>query len=235
MPYVLLGRTNGPLYWDLGSLKGRRLALAKRHPLIPSIETLFPQIRLTETANGQEAIELLATGRVDAAVDVKLFANQFINGDYAGQIRSLGQIDDLPGSFSMAVPKRLAGLVPLLDSSLETVTTSERESALRRWVAVDLEPVPEEDDLMESEHHIGGNIEHHGRVDVSNDMTRHDDERLRQLIENHQRYTNSTRAEEILADWDSYPEKFVKVMPTEYRRALQEIEEAQLASIVAAE
>ncbi len=100
---------------------------------------------------------------------------------------------------------------------------------------VDLEPVPEEDDLMESQHHGGGNIEHHGRVDVSSDMTRHDDERLRQLIENHHQYTGSTRAAEILANWDDYRPKFVKVMPTEYRRALLEIEEAQLAAGVAAE
>ncbi|MDD9910413.1 MAG: glutamate synthase large subunit [Ahrensia sp.] len=100
---------------------------------------------------------------------------------------------------------------------------------------VDLEPVPEEDDLMESEHHHGGDIEHHGRVDVSSDMTRHDDERLRQLIENHLHYTGSTRAAEILEKWDDYRPKFVKVMPTEYRRALREIEEAQMAASVAAE
>ena len=100
---------------------------------------------------------------------------------------------------------------------------------------VDLEPVPEEDDLMESEHHHGGDIEYHGRVDVSSDMTRHDDERLRQLIENHQQYTGSERAAEILADWDAFRPKFVKVMPTEYRRALAEIEAAQNAAGVAAE
>jgi len=100
---------------------------------------------------------------------------------------------------------------------------------------VDLEPVPEEDDLMESEHHHGGDIEHHGRVDVTSDMTRHDDERLRQLIENHRHYTDSTRAAEILDNWDKYRPKFVKIMPTEYRRALAEIEEAQLAAAVAAE
>ncbi len=100
---------------------------------------------------------------------------------------------------------------------------------------VELEPVPEEDDLMESEHHHGGDIEHHGRVDVSSDMTRHDDERLRQLIENHQQYTGSVRAAEILDNWENYRPKFVKVMPTEYRRALAEIEAAQMAAGVAAE
>jgi glutamate synthase (NADPH/NADH) large chain len=99
---------------------------------------------------------------------------------------------------------------------------------------VELEPVPEEEDLMER-NHMAGDIEHHGRVDVSSDMTRHDDERLRLLIENHKRYTGSTRAADILDKWDEYRPKFVKVMPTEYRRALREIEEAQRGAGVAAE
>ena len=99
---------------------------------------------------------------------------------------------------------------------------------------VELEPVPEEDDIMESEHHHGGDIEHHGRVDISKDMTRYDDERLRQLIENHKKYTGSQRAKEILLNWEKFRPLFVKVMPTEYRRALAEIEAAQLASGAAA-
>lgn len=99
---------------------------------------------------------------------------------------------------------------------------------------VELEPVPEEDNLMESQHHIGGNIEHHGRVDVSNDMTQHDDERLRQLIENHRYYTGSKQAAHILENWEEFRPKFVKVMPTEYRRALEEIETAQMAANPAA-
>jgi glutamate synthase (NADPH/NADH) large chain len=42
---------------------------------------------------------------------------------------------------------------------------------------VDLEPVQEEEDLMREIHHHGGDLEWHGRVDISGDMTRHDDER----------------------------------------------------------
>ena len=99
---------------------------------------------------------------------------------------------------------------------------------------VDLEPVLEEDDLMESELHCGGDIEFQGRVDVSKDMTRYDDERLRQLIENHKLYTGSTRAAEILENWETFRPKFVKVMPVEYRRALAEIESAQQAASTAA-
>ena len=63
----------------------------------------------------------------------------------------------------------------------------------------------------------------HGRVDVMKDMTRHDTERLHRLISNHLRYTGSERAQQILDAWDHYKPKFRKVMPVEYRRALQEL------------
>ena len=53
--------------------------------------------------------------------------------------------------------------------------------------------------------------------------------RLHQLIENHLHYTGSARARAILDDWVSYLPKFVKVMPVEYRRALEEMARRQMA------
>lgn len=48
---------------------------------------------------------------------------------------------------------------------------------------------------------------------------------LKQLIENHQRYTGSTVAEAILTYWNKSLTHFVKVMPTDYKRALREMAE----------
>jgi len=98
---------------------------------------------------------------------------------------------------------------------------------------VELEPVPEEDDMLEKLHHHGGDLMHKGRVDVAGDMTRHDDERLYQLISNHLHYTGSPRAKEILDHWVEFRPKFRKVMPVEYRRALEEMERMRMG--VAAE
>ena len=42
-------------------------------------------------------------------------------------------------------------------------------------------------------------------------------------IEKHVAYTDSARGREILADWPRQREKFVKVMPTDYKRALAEL------------
>jgi len=46
---------------------------------------------------------------------------------------------------------------------------------------------------------------------------------LRTLIENHRKYTGSTVAETILADWKTELARFVKVMPTDYKRVLEEM------------
>jgi glutamate synthase (NADPH/NADH) large chain len=99
---------------------------------------------------------------------------------------------------------------------------------------VELEPIAEEDDALEHLDHQGGDLESHGRVDVSHDMTRFDAIRLRQLIENHLHYTNSARAREILDNWAEYLPRFVKVMPVEYRRALQEMKEQREQQAISA-
>jgi len=45
---------------------------------------------------------------------------------------------------------------------------------------------------------------------------------LKQLIENHKKYTGSSVAEEVLSNWDQLLKEFVKVMPTDYKRVLEE-------------
>ena len=56
-----------------------------------------------------------------------------------------------------------------------------------------------------------------------------DEEQLRKLLEDHNRWTGSKRARELLDHWDSARTKFVKVFPTEYKRALGEIYAKKMA------
>ena len=63
--------------------------------------------------------------------------------------------------------------------------------------------------------------------DLLADMTRADETRLKGLIERHHRHTNSQIAKAILKRWPDYLDKFVKVMPVDYRRALQQLRPTQ--------
>tara|TARA_B000000437_G_scaffold210889_1_gene181230 strand:- start:464 stop:1531 length:1068 start_codon:yes stop_codon:yes gene_type:complete len=49
-----------------------------------------------------------------------------------------------------------------------------------------------------------------------------DAEELKRLIQNHLSYTNSTRAKEILDSWEHALTQFIKVMPVDYKRVLEE-------------
>jgi glutamate synthase (NADPH/NADH) large chain len=99
---------------------------------------------------------------------------------------------------------------------------------------VELEPIPAEDEALEQLDHQGGDLETHGRVDISHDMTRYDALRLHRLIEKHVHYTDSARGRKILDNWNEYLPRFVKVMPVDYRRALQDMQAAQTATSHAA-
>jgi glutamate synthase domain-containing protein 2 len=50
---------------------------------------------------------------------------------------------------------------------------------------------------------------------------------LRRLLENHLKLTGSTRAKEILGDWENSLKRFVKVMPNDYRRVMENMAEME--------
>ena len=51
---------------------------------------------------------------------------------------------------------------------------------------------------------------------------------LKELIEKHFRYTGSSVAKKILDNWKKETHNFVKVMPTDFKRVLQEMDEQKL-------
>ena len=95
---------------------------------------------------------------------------------------------------------------------------------------VDLQPIPAEEATFEKLHHSAGDLHNHGLVDVTSQMDRNDATRVWELLTRHVKYTGSSRARMILDNWNGYLPKFVKVMPVEYARALQELEKAQATS-----
>jgi two-component system, NarL family, sensor histidine kinase EvgS len=140
MPYVLVARSDAALFWDLGSLRGKRLAMALQHPLRPVIAQRYPEIRVLDARNGNEAMDMVARGDADAAVEIKVVANLRINSDPSSRLRAAGEVSELSAQFSFATMGNPAALMPLVDRALDDVSPAERERMLRRWVAVDLDP-----------------------------------------------------------------------------------------------
>ena len=61
-----------------------------------------------------------------------------------------------------------------------------------------------------------------GMVELESVVSPEDKQILRLMVEAHFRYTQSVNARRVLESWDTMLPKFVKVMPSDYKRVLQE-------------
>ncbi len=93
---------------------------------------------------------------------------------------------------------------------------------------VELQPIPVEERALERFDHQGGDLENHGLVDILRNMTGDDEKRLKVLVAKHARYTGSDKARRILDNWAEFAPRFVKVMPVDYRLALEKMQQAQI-------
>ena len=62
----------------------------------------------------------------------------------------------------------------------------------------------------------------HGMVSLEDVDEPEDIEAVKRLVTDHYTHTGSTNAKRVLADWDTMLPKFVKVMPTDYKRVIAE-------------
>jgi glutamate synthase (NADPH/NADH) large chain len=94
--------------------------------------------------------------------------------------------------------------------------------------------MPAEEEINARVYHHARHLESHGLVEIMSDMSQFDAARLYLLISRHAHFTGSTIAKKILGDWSTWYPKFRKVMPVEYRRALNEMK-AEARAMQAAE
>ena len=53
---------------------------------------------------------------------------------------------------------------------------------------------------------------------------------MKALIENHQSYTGSAVAQRLLDNWDASLGNFVKIIPSDYKAALQRLTEQEIGA-----
>ena len=101
---------------------------------------------------------------------------------------------------------------------------------------VELEPITDDETEHEAIYHQTREAFAQGKMKIVGDLTKFDAARLRHLVEKHVAYTGSGLAQGLLDDWREAQGKFKKVMPVEYRQAMEKLAttEAQVLETVGA-
>jgi glutamate synthase (NADPH/NADH) large chain len=88
---------------------------------------------------------------------------------------------------------------------------------------VELETIADEEIENPTSYHQALEFLANGKVKIVGNLTTLDAARLRHLVERHVQFTDSGRAKALLGDWHTALSKFRKVIPVEYRQAMEKL------------
>ena len=132
--FVLLTRKASDSPSNLTQLKGKRLAIAQGHPLLAYLRSEFPQIKLIETPDTFSAVEMLAEGHAEGAVNSLVIANYFISSrlfEHTLQISTT--IGTEQAAFSLATGRESKELHDILNKALLSIAPEELGIINSRW------------------------------------------------------------------------------------------------------
>ena len=132
--FVLLTRKSADSATNLAQLHGKRLAIAQGNPLMDYLRREFPRIQLIETPDTFHAVELLAEGQVEGAVNSLIIANYFISSRiFEHKLQITTTIGTQQAAFSMATARGATELNAILDKALLSIAPEELGVINSRW------------------------------------------------------------------------------------------------------
>ena len=132
--FVLLTRKAADSPTSLAQLQDKRLAIAQGNPLVDYLRSEFPRIKLIETPDTFSAVELLAEGKAEGAVNSLVIANYFISSrlfEHTLQISTT--IGTRQAAFSLATGRDAKELNAILNKALLSIAPEELGIINSRW------------------------------------------------------------------------------------------------------
>ncbi|MGH8334964.1 MAG: transporter substrate-binding domain-containing protein, partial [Pseudomonas sp.] len=132
--FVLLTRKAADSPTSLAQLQDKRLAIAQGNPLVDYLRSEFPRIRLIETPDTFSAVELLAEGKAEGAVNSLVIANYFISSQlFEHTLQISTTIGTRQAAFSLATGREAKELNAILNKALLSIAPEELGIINSRW------------------------------------------------------------------------------------------------------
>ncbi|BBS35962.1 hypothetical protein WP5S18E01_08090 [Enterobacter cloacae] len=113
---------------------GAHVAISADHPLLMQMKARHPDIHWQEVENASVALNLVATGKVDAAISNQLTARYLSEHYYPDRLTWLPLPEVQPAAISFAVPRSEPELRQILDKALDDIPQKEVLQIVGKWV-----------------------------------------------------------------------------------------------------
>ncbi len=132
-PIAIAGRADAGLYAGTASLVGRRVAVGRDYSAHHLLEAHSPGIDFVLVEDTRAALEAVAAGRADAAVDILPMLHQQIEGFPRGRVKLVG-VTDLEFPLQVMVGRQHEPLLPLINRAIAAITPEERAAIHNKWL-----------------------------------------------------------------------------------------------------
>ncbi|MBC3949604.1 transporter substrate-binding domain-containing protein [Pseudomonas folii] len=119
---------------NLEQLSGKRIAITLGSPILPFLRREFPTVVPIEVDNPFQTLEMLAQGRVEAAITSLVSANYFLNsGIFENRLQITTTVGEKPALIAMATSRKATELISILDKALSSIAPQELAAINNRW------------------------------------------------------------------------------------------------------
>ena len=139
-PYVLVTRTTPDSPLTLDDMSGKRLAIIHSNPVREFLVEQHPDIKLVEAGNAQVAMDMVANGQADAAVNSLITARYMISRQYRDLLRITSTVGTQSARTAFATSRGELELYSIMEKALLSIPPEEMDEVTDRWrneIAVD--------------------------------------------------------------------------------------------------
>jgi len=134
--FVLVAKSDNKRFLNLDSLRHKKLAITTGHALHDYIRRTYPDIALVEANSHLAAMDLVATGLADAAVNTNFVAEYYFATVFGNKLRIAGTIDAVNGispQAGFAVQRSEKELQSIINKALLDIAPDELALLINRW------------------------------------------------------------------------------------------------------
>lgn len=113
---------------------GAHVAISADHSLLAQMKARHPDVHWQQVENSSVALNLVATGKVDAAISNQLTARYFSEHYYPDRLTWLPLPEVQPAAISFGVPRSEPELRQILDKALDDIPQKEILQIVSKWI-----------------------------------------------------------------------------------------------------
>ena len=132
-PFVLTTRIGSDVPKTLDEMSGRRVALVRGNVLREFIERNYPDIQVVEADNPPAALNMVAQGKVEAAVCALVSARYLVSRRFNKQLQITSTVGTQPEQIGFATASNDPQLNSILGKALLSITPGEMSELTSRW------------------------------------------------------------------------------------------------------